>query len=467
MKTFLISITLFIFISLGTDSFSQEQAVDYPDDFIMEYMAEKHIAGMSAVIVIGDSVMWKNHYGYAIVEDSLPVTDTTLFNIFSISKLITAVCQLQCWENNMIGLDENINEFMPFFIDNPHLEDDNFSVRDLMTHTSSIYDYKFHDYTIDHHDPTMSLAYMMENYLSEGGDFYDSHNFLNRVPGEYYSYSNFGVALNGLVVEQISGIDYANYSKDSLFQPLNMDRTAWFLNDLDTNNLAPGYYYAFNRYNKYPHQGNPAYPGVSCRSTALELSNLLIMLMNDGIYKDEVILQPKTIDTMCNVYLTESGNGIGLGIYKKSINGQIVWGHNGGGQAGYAAHFYMCPGNNTGVVITTNSSHYPTPVLDELFDYASLLTSVSEKPKVSEIEAMVYPNPSTIRVTVAIECVEFSNCMMTMFNQYGLQVRPTELEKLNPGKTYINLNISDLRAGIYFIRLQIGNETMTKKIVKL
>ena len=166
-----------------------------------------------------------------------------------------------------------------------------------MSHSAGIKDLNFDNF-ITIGDPTMTLDYFVENYFSEGGEYYSNTNFYTSEPGTYYHYSNFGLALNGFLVEPITDIGFSEYAQDSLLEPLEMYNSAWYLDELNLDNLATGYHYSSGNFIPQSHLGHPAYPGVSLRSTALELSNFVIMLLNNGIYKDINILSEAAIDSM-------------------------------------------------------------------------------------------------------------------------------------------------------------------------
>ncbi len=98
------------------------------------------------------------------LEDSIPVGDSTLFNVFSIGKSLTATCVMQLWEKQLLGLDQNVNDFLPFQINSPWNDPDSISARMLMSHTSGINDWNFDNF-ITLGDPTITLGYFLENYL--------------------------------------------------------------------------------------------------------------------------------------------------------------------------------------------------------------------------------------------------------------------------------------------------------------
>jgi CubicO group peptidase (beta-lactamase class C family) len=139
-----LTLTFFVFgfsliLSVTGQSIStQKKVLSGIDEFIIEQMEISHVPGLSACIIIEDSVVWNNNYGFMNLEDSIPVHDSTLFNVFSIGKSVTAACVMQFWDNLSLGLDQNINDILSFQIDNPYIDNDSISVRMLMSHSASI-----------------------------------------------------------------------------------------------------------------------------------------------------------------------------------------------------------------------------------------------------------------------------------------------------------------------------------------
>jgi CubicO group peptidase (beta-lactamase class C family) len=65
------------------------------DSFIIATMSEYHIPGLSACILKEGELVWHNAYGYADIERNIPVTDSTLFSLASITKTITGTALMQ------------------------------------------------------------------------------------------------------------------------------------------------------------------------------------------------------------------------------------------------------------------------------------------------------------------------------------------------------------------------------------
>ncbi len=432
------------------------------DVFIQEQMDLHHVPGLSACIIKDDSVYWNNNYGYQSLLDSIPVNDSTLFNVFSIGKSITTACNMQLWDKQILNLDQSINDFVPFQVANSYNGIDSITARMLMTHTSTINDWNLNSF-VGVGDPTESLASFMENYLSAGGNYYSVVNYFNATPGAYFNYDNYGMAMLGYLVETLTGIEFSEYAKDSLLAPLNMQQSAWFLANLNADNLATGYTYSGGNYTQNPHYGHPAYPGVALKASALELANFDIMLLNQGEFNGSNILSEEAVNSMTTMQdpswaFIYGTTGLGLFV-REDLGDRTVWGHNGGGTYGYAAHMYFCEDENSGVVITTNSEQFLPDLVEYLFDHAlSIGIGIPDDISAKKVNMKIYPNPVTDRIQIAISD-EHSVDVIRIYNQIGQEVYQ---QKYDGG----SIDVSNMPPGIYILEARTEDGVGRNKFVK-
>ena len=382
----------FILIALMLASLTnlsgQEQTKDLVDidEFIELQMAILNKPGLSACIIKNDSIVWRGNYGYANLENSIPVNKDKLFTTGSISKSVNASSIMILWENDLISLDEDVNGFLPFQIHNHPTTNDSISTRMLMTHSSSILDINLEAY-ITIGDPEITLAYFIENYLALGGDYYSYNNFSDITPGTTFQYTNMGMGLNGYLAEALLNVPFNDYVKDSLLAPLQMDESGWLLSEIDTNNLATGYIYEGGTFVPYTNWGFLAYPAATLRTSSEELAHYLIMLMNGGNYLGNQILEEATVDTICSSHLSWSNGQVGLGILQTTLNcaneNQLIWGHKGGGIQGIANEMQFCPEENIGIIYMSNSVGYSAPIVQRLFEYGALIVIPEDATNIS------------------------------------------------------------------------------------
>jgi len=234
------------------------------DAFIRDIMTTEHLPGCAIWISKNGQVIWQQNYGYARLEDSMPVTNTTIWTLASISKTVTGTAIMQLWERGVFDLDDDVNDYLPFEVRNPRFKDIPITFRMLMTHTSSIrYNITINGPLIIHGDSPIPLGEYLENYLAPHGIYWQGWNYDVHAPGTNYEYSNVGICLLGYLVEVMED-SFPVHCQDSIFKPLNMNKTSWFLADLNEQHLAMGYEWNGSQYDSTGLWGNAR---ISCCNT--------------------------------------------------------------------------------------------------------------------------------------------------------------------------------------------------------
>jgi CubicO group peptidase (beta-lactamase class C family) len=156
-------------------------------------------------------------YGSANLEHGIANTPGTVFEAGSVSKQFTAAAIVRLAQQGKLSLDDDVRKHVPEVPDygTP------ITLRHLLNHTSGLRDW----------GSVMSLAgwprgtriYTHAHAL----DVISRQRALNFTPGAEYSYSNTGYNLLAMIVERVSGVSFAEFSKRELFQPLGMTKTEW------------------------------------------------------------------------------------------------------------------------------------------------------------------------------------------------------------------------------------------------
>jgi CubicO group peptidase (beta-lactamase class C family) len=230
------------------------------DSLITNAMKIYHIPGFAALIKSkDDGTLWKRNFGYANIALNQPVEDSTLFLIGSISKTIVCTAIMRFWEADSFDLDDNINDYLDDFqIINPYYPNDTITIRMLMTHTSSLRDWGNWDflYTLTScGDSPIALDSFLINYLTPGGLYYSGLSFYNYAPGTVWEYANVDLCVLALLVEKFSGMSLNQYCRENIFDPLEMHKSSFLLEELDTNNIATPYLWTGSQYVPYVIRG--------------------------------------------------------------------------------------------------------------------------------------------------------------------------------------------------------------------
>jgi CubicO group peptidase (beta-lactamase class C family) len=299
------------------------------EDYIADEMEANHISGLAASIVVGDSIVWRTSKGLANRAANLEVEDSTLFLAYSVSKMFTAFALMQQYDKGLIDLDDNINDFLPFNVIHPQFPASIITFRMLLTHSAGITE----PWSVISSVMTQGIDYpgtlhdFLENFFVPGGTYYSTSHFSNIEPGSGFFYSNVGAALAGFLVENISGIPFNTYCKDSLLIPMGMDNSSFLLADINMNNLAIPYEYSGSSYIPQPHYSNATLPAGFLRSSNRQMANFVKTLVNGGNFEGTQIISSSTLDTMtCSQIFPNQNIGLFMG-YDPNFE---VWGHTGG-----------------------------------------------------------------------------------------------------------------------------------------
>ena len=351
------------------------------EEYIPALMEEAAIPGLAiAKISSGGTVI--QTYGKANIETNKHVTEDTLFNIASISKPIMGVVLLQLVDQGKLELDRDINDYLPFTIDNPKIQDEKITLRHLVTHSSGIDDYYDVDSYAINHDSKTSLEQHLKSLLTPAGSLYNQgEHYLDYAPGTRRKYSNLAAGLAGYLVEATTGITLSEYSKKYLFEPLEMDQTSWLLHDLSLDQIAVPYEVEscipyllicsdtespelnriigkyFNppiknkHFHPYPHFGNPQYPDGGIRTSIKELSQFLVHLLENQDKNRNKIISDSMFNEMLKLQLP----------MEISDNQRFFWRDNSMGLTGHMGSdlgvfsaLYFDPDTKTGFIIVMN-----------------------------------------------------------------------------------------------------------------
>ena len=307
--------------------------------------------GYSASIVDTSGIIYNQGFGYADVNNQKKYTKNTIINIASISKIFIGVALLKAQEMSLIDLDDSINKYLPFKVTNPNFPKELITIRQLATHTSSIVDtdiYMKSDYVnkddipiaenlkekykLYYQNPSkewVSLSKYLEKILDKNGELYDASTFANRKSGETYEYSNIGAALCAFVIECAAKKPFNEFTKEHIFNPLEMSSTAWFFEEVDNTNYSKLYYDD----QELPYYKILSYPDGGLITSSTDLSNFLVDLIK-GYSGHGAVLTAKGYEELFKSQLKEAAFGdkknYNVGLFTEKELAYHVIGHTGG-----------------------------------------------------------------------------------------------------------------------------------------
>jgi CubicO group peptidase (beta-lactamase class C family) len=156
-------------------------------------------------------------YGMADLERDVIATPATIYEAGSVSKQFTAAAVILLAQQGRLSLDDDVRKYIPELPDygTP------VTIRHMMTHTSGIRDW----------GSVAGIAGWGRSVRTHTHahvvDILSRQRALNFTPGQEYSYSNSGYNLQAVIVERVSGMPFAEFSRRNLFEPLGLTHTQW------------------------------------------------------------------------------------------------------------------------------------------------------------------------------------------------------------------------------------------------
>jgi len=349
--------------------------LEFLDGFIASQMEAKHISGLAASVVVGNEIVWTKEAGLANRETGMEVTDSTLFLTYSVSKMFTGLALMQLYDKGLFGLDDNINDYLPFEVVHPQFPNVAITFRMLMTHTSGITEpwSVISSVMVEGYDWPGNLHDFLEDFFVPGGQHYSTSHFSNYAPGNGWFYSNVGATLAGYLTEVISGIPFNQYCKDSLLVPMDMNHSSFHMADLDTSLLARPYEFNGASFIPLGHISNATLPAGFLRTSNQQMANFLKTMVNHGNFEGKQIIAEATLDTMTRGHIFPNQN---IGLFMAYDFNYDFWGHTGG-LSGLKTFVFFHKTENWGVSLLTNGDGDYYDIAYMLSQYAREFSAIN------------------------------------------------------------------------------------------
>jgi D-alanyl-D-alanine carboxypeptidase len=293
-------------------SLTSTARADQVDDYIRQAMKKSRIPGLAVAVVKEGKVIKAQGYGVANLETETPVKPETVFELASITKSFTATGIMLLVEEGKVGLDEKISKYLEKTPESWR----NITVRHLLTHTSGL--------------PTLgkdfrSLVWTLDVSTAE---MYDAarKDRLGFAAGDKWEYSDEGFFLLGMIIERVSGQNYANFLAERIFQPAGMTNTSVLNQYKVIRNRARSYTIFQNEVVNIRRDIQvelPSHYGIM--STALDLAKW------DAALRSEKILKQSTLNLMWTAVRLNNGktHPYGFGWELDERHGHAIVGHGG------------------------------------------------------------------------------------------------------------------------------------------
>jgi CubicO group peptidase (beta-lactamase class C family) len=201
------------------------------DRIVGAFLARAHVPGAAWGVVIDGELAHVGVAGYRDLAAKAPVRADTVFRIASMTKSFTAMAIMKLRDEGKLRLDDPAERYVPELktLKYPTADSPRITVRDLLSHAGG--------FPEDNPWGDQQLAVPEDGFtrmLREGIPF-------SNPPGVAYEYSNYGFAILGRIVSNVSGKPYRHHLAESILRPLGMTSTTLDPPAVSKDRLAHGY----------------------------------------------------------------------------------------------------------------------------------------------------------------------------------------------------------------------------------
>lgn len=342
---------------------------DSLDNYVIKAMDAWQIPGAAVAVVKDGKVVVMKGYGVKEMGNPGKVDTNTVFMIGSNTKAFTATALAQLEADGLLRLDDPVRKHLPAFtLKDPWLAE-HAILRDLLSHRLG-----FHTFQGDFmfFDSDLSPA----DVLSRLGRMEPAYGFRTT-----WGYCNAAFLAAGEVIAKVTGKSWAQYLRETFFQPLGMQNTIALYADFDrAQNIAAAHTVFLGKLQKVPY-GNldNLAPAGSIGSSVADMTHWVKALLANGQYEGQQVISKDAIfeTRLPHSSLGEGGHGFnrkqfnlyGLGWFTSAYEGRLIVEHTGGVN-GFVTAVRLLPEENLGIIVLTNTetNNFYNDLTDELTD---------------------------------------------------------------------------------------------------
>jgi len=331
------------------------QDIDFStlDNYFIENVDNGKIAGAITLIAKNDEILHLKSYGYSDVENAVSINTEGVILIASMRKVMTTIAILQLYEKGEFLLDDPIENYIPEFKKVRVLTRPDSSSSEALTIKPTIRDFLRRTSGIVYSD---GESYTDKLYLKAGFRQWNKplEDFISAIteiplafqPNKKWNYG-YSHDVLGFLVEKVTGTPLNQYFKSTIFDPLNMKNTDFYVPKNKSNQLSNLYTYEKGKLIVEDHRDSSIYntlpsaisggggwwsPYGGVVTSIDDFYILAKMLLNFGSYNNTAILKPETVRLMIanqigglDAYGNKYGLGVGVEITDNGDTKEIFW----------------------------------------------------------------------------------------------------------------------------------------------
>ncbi len=329
MPKLFISLTalFFVIVSNGQEYSKNEKLSTQIDQYLAEVVSKYNMPGISVAVIQNGKIIHRNNYGKANIEYDIPVSNQSIFRIYSLTKTIIVTGAFQLIEQNKLNLEDPISKY---FQDLPAAWN-SVQVKNLLTHSSGL--------------PDISNYEQLPEKEAKEKVFADALNFQK---GEKFEYNQTNFWLLQKIIESVSKQDILTFITENQFAEIG-NKNVFFSTDsrdIISNRVTP-----YSNYSTDKMQIDLSHNGSylnSCNGLNITMDAYIKW---DSKFNQNKLISEKTKKEMWEVFpYTKSDYKFAFGWDQHILNGHTSYGFSGGRRAAYRNF----PKDNLSIIFLAN-----------------------------------------------------------------------------------------------------------------
>jgi len=315
----------------------------------IEFTKKNNVPGLAVAVIQNGKITSIQCIGYADLATEKKITPRTIFNIGSISKVVSAWGFMQLTEKGLVKLDEPVNQSLTRWrLPQSSYDVSKVTLRRILSHTAGL---SVHGYGgFEQGTKLLSLEESLNGKTKRNGESV----YLINEPGTKWDYSGGGYTLAQLFLEERTKEKFADYMKKNVFQPLGLVDTNYDWTEEMKVSSATAYDTLGNAIKNRIFTEQAA---AGLQTTVLDLAHFAELSIAADPRKLNKVLKPETIQLMEQPVFPSSNEGeSGLGYRFMNYEGLRTVGHTGENVGWSAAMFLHLP-TKSGIVMLCNGSN--------------------------------------------------------------------------------------------------------------
>ncbi|WP_168119080.1 serine hydrolase domain-containing protein [Paenibacillus sp. HB172176] len=284
----------------------------------------------SALVAIEGKILFEEHFGYGSLEHEIPISRSTRFGIWSVTKSFTAAAIMLLRERGKLQLEDEISRYLP-----PFQALRRITIEQLLHHTSGLANFTSLPQYNKHYNKWPVAKEELLSFILEQG-------FVS-APGETFAYNNTGYYLLGMILESVTGQSFEAFVAQHILNPLGLTNTGIH----DGAKIIPGLA------SSYHHSGDGVIPSEFIEMSSVFSAGGMYSTLEDLLTWSQALqagklLRPETLSDMFGI-----DGPYAIGWFQDKHLGRKRRYH-GGAYRGFRSELHTYPEERLTIVLLSN-----------------------------------------------------------------------------------------------------------------